>query len=115
MLTYLLGDILRLMSGDMQPGTLFKNTDTAQNMWALIAILMSIPILMIVLSAILRYPWVKRVNLLGGVCVILFNLLGLPYEAFYDNFLIGISLIFNTLILWYAWKWKSHEEYNESC
>jgi hypothetical protein len=33
-----------------------------------------------------------------------FNLVGLPYRGAYDNFLIVVSLIFNSATIWYAWR-----------
>jgi TRAP-type C4-dicarboxylate transport system permease small subunit len=41
------------------------------------------------------------------VLVVVFNLLGLPYAGWYDNFLIIVSLVFNALIAWHAWTWVS--------
>jgi hypothetical protein len=41
------------------------------------------------------------------VLAVLFNLAGLPYSGWYDNFLIGVSFVFNALIVWYAWTWHS--------
>jgi hypothetical protein len=29
----------------------------------------------------------------------------LPYAGLYDNFLIIVSLVFNAVIIWYAWTW----------
>ena len=38
-----------------------------------------------------------------AVIVVIFNLAGLPYKGWYDNFLIGVSFIFNALTIWFAW------------
>jgi hypothetical protein len=37
----------------------------------------------------------------------LFNLAGLPYDGWYDNFLIAVSFLFNGLVIWYAWTWQT--------
>ena len=55
MLTYLLGDVLRLMAGDMTPGEIEGRT-ASQGMWLGIAVIMLIPIIMVVLSLTLPYP-----------------------------------------------------------
>jgi len=46
MLTYLLGDVIRIFAGDIETGKL------AGGMWLLIAVIMLIPILMLVLTEV---------------------------------------------------------------
>jgi len=106
MLTYLLGDVLRLFAGDITPGELEGRT-ASQGMWLGIAVIMLIPIIMVVLSLTLPYPAIGWANIVVAVVVIVFNLLGLPYKGLYDNFLIIVSFVFNALIVWYAWTWVS--------
>ena len=106
MLTYLLGDVLRLFAGDMTPGELGGRTPS-QGMWLGIAAIMLIPIFMVVLSLTLPYPAVGWVNIVVAVLVVVFNLFGLPYPGLYDNFLIIVSFVFNALIVWNAWTWVS--------
>jgi len=106
MLTYLLGDVLRLMAGDQTPGELGGRT-ASQGMWLGIAVIMLIPIIMVVLSLTLPYPAIGWVNVGVAVLVVVFNLVGLPYVGWYDNFLIIVSLVFNALTAWYAWTWVS--------
>ena len=104
MLTYLLGDVLRLMAGDVTPGEL-GGRKAGQGMWLGIAVIMLIPIFMVVLSLVLPYPAIGWVNIVVAVVVVVFNLFGLPYKGMYDNFLIIVSIVFNALIAWYAWTW----------
>ena len=104
MLTYLLGDVLRIFSGDITPGEIM-GTQATQAMWLLIAVIMLVPIVMVVLNLILSYPAIRWVNIVVVILVVIFNLLGLPYEGAYDNFLIIVSFVFNAMIVWYAWKW----------
>jgi putative exporter of polyketide antibiotics len=104
MLTYLWGDVLRIMAGDVKPGEI-KGMVPTQGMWVGIAALMLIPIVMVVLTLTLRYPAIRWANIAVAVLVILFNLFGLPYVGAYDNFLIIVSFVFNALTIWYAWKW----------
>ena len=106
MLTYLLGDVLRLFAGDVTPGEIGGRT-ASQGMWLGIAVIMLIPIIMVVLSLTLPYPAIGWVNIVVAVVVVVFNLFGLPYAGLYDNFLIIASFVFNALTAWYAWTWVS--------
>ena len=105
MLTYLWGDVLRIMSGDVTPGMLKEGMPGTQGMWLFIAAIMLIPIVMVVLTLTLKYPTIRWVNVIVAIIVIVFNLFGLPYKGAYDNFLIVVSFVFNALTIWYAWKW----------
>jgi len=105
MLTYLWGDVLRIFAGDVEPGKFPGGVPATQGMWLLIAIIMLVPIVMIVLTLTLPYPAIRWVNIIVAIIVIIFNLFGLPYKGAYDNFLIGVSFVFNALTIWYAWKW----------
>ncbi len=105
MLTYLLGDVLRIFSGDfadadksMMPG--------GQAAWLGISALMLIPILMVVLSLALPYPVVRWVCIVAAAFFFLFNAVGLPtYPSAYDKFLIIVGLVFNLITIWVAWSW----------
>jgi hypothetical protein len=105
MLTYLWGDVLRIMAGDVEPGKLMAGMQATQGMLLLIAIIMLIPIIMVVLTLTIPYPAIRWVNIIVAILVVIFNLLGLPYKGAYDNFLIVVSFVFNALTVWYAWKW----------
>jgi hypothetical protein len=77
-----------------------------QPMWLGIAILMVMPIVMVVLSVTLPYPANRWANIIVAVFFFLFNIVGLPtYPSAYDKFLIAVSLVFNVLTIWFAWKW----------
>ncbi len=105
MLTYLWGDVLRIMAGDVTPGQLKAGMPGTQGMWLAIAAIMLIPIVMSVLTLTLAYPLIRWLNLIVPIIVIGFNIMGLPYKGAYDNFLIAVSFVFNGLTLWYAWNW----------
>jgi hypothetical protein len=105
MLTYLLGDVLRVFAGDFEPGKLARGFQATQATWLLIAAIMLVPILLVVLTLTMTYPAVRTVNIIVALLLIVFNALGLPYKGAYDNFLIGVSFLFNLLTVWYAWKW----------
>jgi hypothetical protein len=105
MLTYLWGDVLRIMAGDVEPGKLMADMPATQGMLLLIAAIMLVPIIMVVLTLTIPYPAIRWVNIVVAILVVLFNLLGLPYKGAYDNFLIAVSFVFNALTVWYAWQW----------
>lgn len=105
MLTYLLGDVLRIFSGDFKAGEI-GGMKITQGMWLGIAMLMVMPIVMVFLSLTLRQPVNRWANIILAIFFFIFNLVGLPtYPSAYDKFLIIVGLVFNGLTVWYAWKW----------
>jgi len=105
MLTYLLGDVLRIFSGDFKAGEI-GGIQITQIMWLGMAILMVIPIVMVFLSLTLKYPVNRWANIIVAIGFFGFNLIGLPtYPSAYDKFLIIVGLVFNALTVLYAWKW----------
>jgi hypothetical protein len=105
MLTYLLGDVLRIFSGDIKAGEIVGMQAT-QAIWFAAAILMLIPIVMVVLTLTLKYPTIRWVTIIAAIILFGFNLIGLPtYPSAYDKFLIIVGLVFNAITVWYAWKW----------
>lgn len=105
MLVYLLGDVLRIFSGDHKKGAI-DITEFTQAMWLGISVLMVIPIIMVVLSVTLPYPANKWSNIVVAIFFFLFNLAGLPtYPSAFDKFLIVVGLAFNVMTVWYAWHW----------
>lgn len=104
-LTYLYGDVPRILSGDMkaQETTVAKFT---QGMWLGIAIWVAVPIAMVVLSLTLDYPVARWANIIIAILLFGFNLIGLPtYPSAYDKFLIVVGLVWNAVTVWYTWKW----------
>jgi hypothetical protein len=105
MLTYLLGDVLRIFSGDFKAGEI-GGMKVTQTMWLGIAVLMVIPIVMVFLTLTLKNPANRWANIIVAIVFFVFNLIGLPtYPSAYDKFLIVVGLVFNVLTVWYAWKW----------
>jgi hypothetical protein len=105
MLTYLLGDVLRIFSNDYKSGEMGKLVFT-KGMWLGIAVLMVIPIIMVFLSVELNQPVNRWANIIVAAFFLLFNLVGLPtYPSAYDRFLLVVSMVFNGLTIWYAWNW----------
>jgi hypothetical protein len=109
MLTYLLGDVLRIFSGDFNAGQV-GGMQVSQGMYLFMAILMVLPVLMVFLSLNLPYKANRWANILVSAFFFIFNLVGLPtYPSAYDKFLIVVGLLFNILTVWYAWKWLKQE------
>ena len=110
MLTYLLGDVLRIFSGDFSAGAIGE-MQISQGMYLGLAIIMVIPILMVFLSLTLKRKANRWANIIVAVFFFLFNAVGLPtYPSVYDQFLIVVGLAFNVLTVWYAWKWSTRKE-----
>lgn len=105
MLTYLLGDVIRIFAGDATPGEI-QGTKFTQGIGLMIAVLMVIPILMIVLSLLLPQGINRWANIIAAGFWFLFNLIGLPgYKGHYDKFLLVVSMLFNLVTIWIAWNW----------
>jgi hypothetical protein len=105
------GDMQRLYSGDYIPGDLkLGEVMSPEMLWLVSAIWMTIPVVMLFLSLTLKYQANRWANLIVGIFFIVLNLIGLPsYPWGYDKFLIIVGLVFNILIVWYAWKWPKQE------
>ena len=105
MLTYLLGDVLRIYAGDFKAGQ-FGNMQMTQSMFLVAALVMLVPIVMLLLSLTLQYPLIRWVNIIAAMFMFIFNVVGLPgYPGAYDKFLIIVGLVFNAITVWYAWIW----------
>jgi len=105
MLVYLLGDVLRIFSGDFTAGKI-GSLQVTQTMWLGIASLMVMPIIMIVLTLLLPAHVNRWVNIIVAGFFFIFNIIGLPtYPSAYDKFLISVSLVLNVLTVWLAWQW----------
>lgn len=107
MLTYLLGDVLRMYSGDVKPGEMGE-MKLGQAGWLGIAVLMVIPIAMVVFTVLVEAQGVNRwANIVLAGFWFLFNLVGLPtYPGHYDKFLLAVSMVFNLITIWLAWGWR---------
>jgi len=109
MLTYLLGDVMRIFSGDFVPGEMV-GAQTSQGLYLGMAVLFVMPIIMVFLSLTLNYKTNRWMNLILAILFFVINLIGLPgYPSYYDQFLIVVGLGFNLLTIWHAWKWTEQE------
>jgi hypothetical protein len=106
MLTFLWGDVLGLISGDTETGKIGGSVyESTHGIWVGIAALMLIPIIMIVLTLTLNHRAIRWVNIIVAIFWIIFNLSALSSYPAYNKFLLIISMGFNALTIWYAWKW----------
>lgn len=105
MLTYLLGDVLRIFAGDFVPGEI-QGKKISQKVWLGISMMMVLPIVMTFLTLTLEYSLNRGLNVAVAGFFFVFNLFGLPtYQAWYDRFLIVVGLVFNVLTIVYAFNW----------
>lgn len=107
MLTYLLGDVLRIFAEEFRNKEMQDMKEkTRQKLYLGIAVFMSLPILMVVLSMTLDNPLNRWLNIIMSTVFFLFNLFGLPtYKSAYDRFLIVAGLVINVVTAWQAWQW----------
>ena len=105
MLLYLLGDELRMYSGDF--ARMSEKQKFTGLMWLGAAVLMLIPIMMVFLSLVLPQPVNRWANIVVAIGFCLFNLVDLRgYPSAYDRFLLLVSVVFNGVTVWYAWNWS---------
>jgi len=110
MLTYQQGDVMRLYAGDFIVGDGINGFSVTPMMWLGINVLMAIPVVMGYLSVTLKYKANRWANIGLAIFFFGFNAIGLPmYESPYDVFLLIVSLGFNVLTVWHAWKWPKSE------
>ena len=105
MLASLWGDVLSIFVGDNIPSR-FLEVKWTQTMAFSTAVLMVIPILMVVLSLMLPYSVNRWANIIVAGFWFLFNLVGLrSYPGHYEKFILVVTMAFNVITVWYAWKW----------
>ena len=106
MLTFLWGDVLGLISGNTEPGKIGEGVyEATHGIWVGIAALMLSPIVMIVLNLTLNHRAIRWANIIVAIFWIIFNLSSLSGYPGYNKFLLIVSIVFNGMTIWYAWKW----------
>ena len=78
MLTYLLGDVLRIVGGDFEAGEI-GGMRGAQAMWLGIAMWMAIPSVMVCLSLTMKNPANRWANIIVAIVSFAFSLIGLTH------------------------------------
>ena len=103
MFIYLLGDVLRIISGDIKLGEMDGKPYT-QGVLMVMALMMLVPILLVYLSLVLPDAINKWVNIIVASAWIILNLSSLRgYPGWYDRFLLVVSMVFNGATIYYAW------------
>jgi hypothetical protein len=107
MFLYQQGDVQRLYAGDFIPGeTELGELMSAETLWMISAITMTIPVVMIILSLTLPHNANRWANIIVAALFFVYTLNGVRlYPSAYDRFLLIVSLGVNALSIWYAWKW----------
>jgi hypothetical protein len=105
--------------GFMTPGALEEiiNQSAAsfpitQEIMLVFSVLLAIPIVMIYLSRVLKYPANRWANIIAGVVTILF-VTGLGSADLSYIFFAAIEVVCMLLIIWSAWKWSEQEVSNK--
>ena len=104
-LTYLVGDVLRIYSGDF--ARMEAASPSSGEKWLFAAVFLLVPILMAFLSLVLPRSIGRWANIIVAVALFIFVLVDLrSYPSLYDQFLLVVSMGFNVVTVWYAWNWK---------
>lgn len=106
MLVYLLGDVIRIFAGHFTVGSMGDGKPAAEWMWTVATLVMLIPIAMILTSLLVPAPVLVWITVIAAGFMAVFNLLGLPYQGFYDNLLIVVSIALNGVTIWQALAWR---------
>ena len=107
MLTYLLGDVLRIFAGDFKPGEI-GGVRGSPAIWLAAAALMLIPIVMLIVSVTFDGQVARWAQIVAAAGLLVFNLVGLPtYPGLYDKALIAAGIVINALTIWTAWGWET--------
>ncbi|MFK4730011.1 hypothetical protein ROT00_10020 [Agromyces mediolanus] len=105
MLIYLLGDVLRIFSGDLTPGRI-SGTEATSGMWLAAALIMLVPIAMILVSLLTPAEPLRWITIVVSAALVVFNLVGMPYPGLYDNVLLVVSFLVNGVLIWQAIAWR---------
>ena len=112
MFCYTYADILAHMRSDIIQGIIFgelEGIQITQETLVASAILMVIPILMIFLSLALKPKANRWINIILGTVYVAINLITMLTTGgawVYYYVFATVEVIFSSLIVWYAWKWK---------
>ena len=107
MLTYLLGDVLRIFAGDFVPGEM-GGQQASPAVWFAAALMMLVPIAMILVSLFIGRPVSRWVSIVAAFLLLIVNAAGIAsYPRFYDRFLIGVGLLINGFTIYLAWTWRT--------
>ena len=95
------GSLEQMMTGDV-------GFQVTQEIMLVFSIILEIPIIMILLSRILKYKANRWANIIAGVITILFVIGGGSLELSYI-FFATIEVVSIAFIIWCAWNWLEQE------
>ena len=102
-------DILSLyIPGALEELAVFAGETPITQLMLVGAIIVEIPIVMILLSRILKYRANRWANIVAGVITIA-TVVGAGSTDPHYIFIATIVVVFLLLIVWYAWKWPEQE------
>ncbi len=113
MLVGLQGDVIRYMEPGMIQDIIDGNlaVPMTNEMLAVMAAMMMVPIFMVFLSLELKYNLNRYANIIVAIFFIILDATGfIIARPLYENILGVGYIIFCILIVWYAWKWVNPEE-----
>lgn len=105
MLIYLLGDVIRIFAGHVEPGKM-GGQEVADWVWTVASAIMLVPIAMILVSLLVPAEPLRWIAIVVSAALVIFNLMGMPYKGFFDNMLLVVSFGVNGFIIWIAWAWR---------
>lgn len=103
MLVFLLGDVLRIFSGNFVPGEI-DGEPVKDSMWIMAAIMMVIPIIMIFVSLFVPIEVSKWITVVVSIFFFLMNLVGIKGYKTFDQLLLVVSFGINFITTYYAWR-----------
>jgi len=102
-LSFMLPDFLEILETGQAGGI-----PITQEILLVFAVLLEIPIVMIILSRVLKYSINRWSNIIAAVITILFVVGGGSMSLHYI-FFATIEVVCMLLIIWYAWRWPNPE------
>ncbi len=115
-LNYIYADVMALMDaeilGDLIKGTAGGGIQVTEGLLLGAAIFMEIPIVMVLLSLVLKYRANRWANIIVGTIktvAILSSMFFGPHPSLHYMFFGTIETVCTSLIVWYAWKWPKQE------
>ena len=112
MFCYVYGDYIEVyVPGVMSNAMLVEaNSSGLQLKFFAVALLMSIPSLMIFLSLVLKPKINRRLNIvLPALFVLLLVVLNLETAWFFYLYLTGVEILLSLTTIWFAWHWPVNE------
>ena len=112
MFCYVYGDYIEVYVPGVMSNAMMvsENSSGLQLKFFAVALLMSIPSLMIFLSLVLKPKINRRLNIvLPALFVLLLVVLNLETAWFFYLYLTGVEILLSLTTIWFAWHWPVNE------